>query len=222
MTGSQETETRSDLELLALSRKGDREAFGQLVSRYHCACMNLATCMLRNRAEAEDEVQKACWKAFEHLNQYLGNAEFLVWLLRIVVNECRMLMRTKKRARLLYLDGDHRTKEGGLMELHCPVANPEQEFARREMLEVLQREIHCIPWFLRSVILLRDIEELPMPDVAERLGITVPAAKSRLLRARSELRERLMQRCKPANDMIGLSIQQTLPARSARRSALVV
>ena len=219
---------RSDLVLLALSRNGDREAFGQLVSRYYCACVNFATFMLRNRAEAEDEVQKACWKAYTHLDQYLGNAEFSAWLLRIVVNECRMLMRAKKRAQLLYLDGDHRTNEGGLLGLQSHVANPEQEFARREMLEVLQREICCIPLFLRSVILLRDVEELPMPDVAERLGITVQAAKSRLLRARSELRERMMQRCKPAKELQASeghdrSFHSTNPtARSARRSALLV
>jgi RNA polymerase sigma-70 factor (ECF subfamily) len=218
MTRLAETETRTDFELLALSRNGDRDAFGRLVSKHYGNCLNLATFILRDRAEAEDEVQKACWKAFEHLHQYLGEAEFSTWLLRIVVNECRMLMRGRRRERFAYLDSDRTANGGRPMELPSLDADPEQDFIKREMLEVLHREIRCIPQFLRDVILLRDVEEIPMSDVAERLGITVSAAKSRLLRARGELRERVMLRCEPAKRMPPFMIRRALPARSAQRS----
>lgn len=222
MTGIEDTDTRTDLDLLALARDGRREAFGQLVGRHYRTCVKIATFMLRDRAEAEDEVQQACWKAFEHLDQYLGEAEFSTWLLRIVVNECLMLMRVRKRARFLYLDGDQRSDEGRPMELPSASPDPEQDLVKREMLEVLKREIRRIPPLLRNVILLRDVEELPMPDVAERLGITVPAAKSRLLRARIELRERVVQRFGPAKHMMPLSSEQTMPAKSTRRLAWAV
>jgi len=218
----EEPDSRTDLELLALARDGSRDAFGHLVQRHYRTCVNIATFMLRDRAEAEDEVQQACWKAFEHLDQYLGEAEFSTWLLRIVVNECLMLMRVRKRARFLYLDGDQRADESRPMELPSTTPDPEQDLVKREMIDVLKREIRRIPPLLRNVILLRDVEELPMPDVAERLGITVPAAKSRLLRARIELRERVTQCCGPAKHMMPLTSEQTLPARSTRRLAWAV
>src|SRR5689334_5314943 len=93
-----QTDTRDDLQLLEMARIGDSDAFGQLVGRHYRSCIHLATAILGDRAEAEDEVQQAIWKAFDHLDQYHGDAEFFVWLLRIVVNQCRMLMRAKKRA----------------------------------------------------------------------------------------------------------------------------
>src|SRR6516225_6943439 len=84
---------RTDVELVELSRQGDSDAFGELLFRHYHKCANLAGFILRDRAGASDEVQKACWKAFEHLDQYRGKAEFSTWLSRIVVNECRMVLR---------------------------------------------------------------------------------------------------------------------------------
>jgi RNA polymerase sigma-70 factor (ECF subfamily) len=219
MTSSDETETLDDLQLLALSRKGDRHAFGQLVSRHRRSCLNLATLILRNRAEAEDEVQKALWKAFERLDQFLGDGDFCAWLLRIVINECRMLLRIRKRARFLYLDGGHKAFDGKSITLLSPAADPEHELVRREMSDVLQAEILRIPPLFRKVILLRDIQGLSMPQVADHLGITIPAAKSRLLRARSELRGRVERRCGTAKHILPLSSKQTLPARSGHQHA---
>jgi RNA polymerase sigma-70 factor (ECF subfamily) len=201
------SDTQSDLQLIQLSRCGDREAFGELVARHYGSCVNLATYILRNRAEAEDEVQQAFWKAFEHLDQYLGEAEFCTWLLRIVVNECRMLMRDKKRARFIYLDAGHSGSGGRPMEPLSPGADPEHEAVKCEMIEMLRTEMRRVPPLFRKVILLRDMEGLPMPEVADRLGITVPAAKSRLLRARSELRRRVMRRCGAPKLRTSLSIK---------------
>jgi RNA polymerase sigma-70 factor (ECF subfamily) len=210
---SDKTDVRNDRQLLELSRKGDRNAFGELVSRHRRGCLSLATFVLRNRTEAEDEVQKALWKAFERLDQYLGEGDFFAWLLRIVINECRMLLRSKKRARFLYLDGGHKACEFKPMALLSPAADPECELARREMSEVLRAEIGRIPPLFRKVILLRDIQGLAMPEVANHLGITVPAAKSRLLRARTELRGRIERRCGAAKHIVPLPTNQTLPAR---------
>ena len=198
---SNEADIRSDLQLIEQFRNGDRNAFDQLVGRHYCRCVNLATNILRNRAEAEDEVQQAFWRAFEHLDQYLGEAEFSAWLLRIVVNECRMLMRTKQRARLLYIDGGRSRP----MELLSPIADPEYEVTKRQLIEVLRTEIQRIPPFFRQVIMLHDLEGLTMLEAAERLGITVSAAKSRLLRARRELRNRLRRRCSETRHMIPLA-----------------
>jgi len=194
-------DTRSDLQLLKLSRSGDPDAFGQLARKHYRSCVNVATSILRNRTEAEDEVQKALSKAFEHLDQYLGDAEFFTWLFRIVVNECRMLIRAKKRARILYLS-DGNGSEDRHSELVSSAADPEYQVVKREMIAVLNTEIQRIPPLFREVILLRDVNELPMCEVAYRLGITVSAAKSRLLRARKELRSRVTSRVGPARHII--------------------
>jgi RNA polymerase sigma-70 factor (ECF subfamily) len=206
---SNEVDIRNDLQLIEQFRNGDRNAFEQLVNRHYCRCVNLATNILRNRAEAEDEVQQAFWRAFEHLDQYLGEAEFSAWLLRIVVNECRMLMRTKQRARLLYLDGGRSGSNVRPIELLSPIADPEYEVIKRQMIEVLRTEIQHVPPFFRQVIMLHDLEGLTMLEAAERLGITVSAAKSRLLRARRELRSRLRRRWSGTRHMMPLASSQT-------------
>lgn len=212
------SDTRTDRELLALSRQGDRNAFGELASRHYRSCVNLATYILRNRAEAEDEVQQALWKAFDHLDQYLGEAEFFVWLLRIVINECRMLMRAKKRVRSLYIDGCSSRFEHRPMELLSPLSDPEYDVIRHEMIDVLRTEIQRIPPLFREVIVLRDVEERTMLEVASALGITVPAAKSRLLRARTELRSRIMRRCGVTRHMVPLP--KGLPAKPVQHPDL--
>src|SRR5689334_15796912 len=102
---SQDTIVRTDLELVGLSRQGDGDAFGELLGRHYHKCANLAGFILRDRTGASDEVQKACWKAFEHLDQYRGTAEFFTWLSRIVINECRMVLRVNRRTQFVYLDG---------------------------------------------------------------------------------------------------------------------
>ena len=181
----------SDAELVAQAREGCQEAFGELIKRHYQTCVNIATFMLHDRAEALDEVQKACWKAFVHFDQYQGEKEFITWMLRIVENQCRMLLRVKKRAQLLRIDAD--SDASRLIELPTRGTGPEEEVIGSELRAVLQREIHRIPRLLRNVLLLRDIQELPMTNVAERLNITVPAAKSRLLRARLELKARVLR-----------------------------
>jgi len=204
---------QSDGELVALAREGNSEAFGVLIHRHYPACVNIASFILRDRAEGQDEVQKACLRAFEHLDQYHGEAEFLHWMLRIVVNQCLMLMRVRRRARFLYLDGGREHNGRWPIELPAQSISPEREVIQHEMHDILQTEIRRIPPLLRRVLQLRDLEGLPMTDVAERLGITVPAAKSRLLRARNELRERVTRRCgnigqpMPAPNTQGLRIE---------------
>jgi RNA polymerase sigma-70 factor (ECF subfamily) len=188
-----DTYSLSDQALVELARQGDKDAFGYLVLRHEQKCVNLATFFLRNRGDAEDEVQNAFSNAYAHLDQYQGEAEFFTWLARIVANQCLMLMRVKRRTRFVYLDDVATTEDAPPVELPSSGPDPEGEFAFSQMKHVLQREIRRIPPILRNVMFLRDIQELPMTDVAERLGITVPAAKSRLLRARTELRLRLMR-----------------------------
>jgi RNA polymerase sigma-70 factor (ECF subfamily) len=189
-------ETRnSDADLVRMAGEGNREAFGELVKRHHRFCVALASAILRDRGDAEDEAQNAYWSAYQHLDQFHGEAEFSAWLGQIVVNRCLMLIRARKRTRFLHLDAGIPGSSGISIDLPCRRPDPEGALGSQQVRDVLQREIRRIPPLLRNVVLLRDIEELPIGEVAFRLGISVSAAKSRLLRARMELRERVMRHC---------------------------
>ncbi len=153
--------------------------------------MDVACYYLRNRSDAEDQAQDAILKAYEHLDQYQGNAEFATWLARIVANQCLMLMRGRRRAQLVYLDDAGPEPRGLPIQLPSSEPDPEGELAFVQMTKVLRMEVGRIPGLMRNVMLLRDIQGLPMREVAARLGITVSAAKSRLVRARVELRARM-------------------------------
>jgi len=213
---ARETPFRSDYDLVELSRQGDQDAFGELVSRHYQHCANLAGLILRDRTGASDEVQEACWKAFEHLDQYKATAEFSSWLLRIVVNECLMVLRVNRRTQFVHFDGNDME---GTVQLPARAHDPEYEIVHREMADVVRREIRHLPPLLRNVVLLRDVEGLPMLEVATRLGVTLAAAKSRLLRARLEVRSRL-ERCfgKNGRHMCRSSVRN-LPARSVRSTS---
>jgi RNA polymerase sigma-70 factor (ECF subfamily) len=106
-----------------------------------------------------------------------------------------MLLRTKRRMQLVRLDDRGREDGSAPIQLTSPTADPEGELGSQEVSQVLKTEIRRIPPLLRNIILLRDIGGVPMTEVAEQLGITVPAAKSRLLRARGELRLRMARHC---------------------------
>ena len=187
---TQNIDTQGNEELLNRTRLGDQDAFTELIQRHHASCINIATCILRDREEAKDQVQKAYWKAHLHLDQCHGGDGIAAWLMSIVKTECLMLLRVKRRMPLLYIDDTR--PDGRRRELRGNNPDPEHEVMRREMITVARREVHLMPRLLQNVLVLRDLEELSITDVAERLRISVPAAKSRLLRARQELRKRLI------------------------------
>jgi RNA polymerase sigma-70 factor (ECF subfamily) len=146
---------------------------------------------LRNRGEAEDQAQNAILKAYEHLDQYQGDAEFSTWLGRIVANQCLMLMRSQRRARFVYLDEVPSDVKPVPVQLPANDPDPEGALAYSQLSQTLRSEVRRIPPLMRSVMVLRDLQGLPMNSVAEQLGISVSAAKSRLVRARAELRLRM-------------------------------
>jgi RNA polymerase sigma-70 factor (ECF subfamily) len=179
--------------LLAAAKKGDSEAFGELVERHRKTCLRRAMIMIRNRSDAEDEVQNAFWKAFERLEQFRGEGSFAAWLGRILENQCLMRIRESRNSRFVYLDES--TESNVRIELVGQSADPEDQVGVDEVVTLLRREVSRIPPLLRNVMLLRDLDQMPIPDVAVRLGLSVPAAKSRLMRARQELRSRITKHC---------------------------
>jgi RNA polymerase sigma-70 factor (ECF subfamily) len=181
----------ADAGLIPLAKMGDQEAFTELVNRHYPACLKLARSILRDHEDAEDEVQNAYTKAFLHLGSFEGNSRFSTWLSRIVVNQCLMRLRQLRRAQFTYLDDPGADENQTRFELRDTSEDPEQRYGRNEVASLLQQEVNRIPPLLRKPLLLRESMRLPLADVARQLDISEAAAKSRLLRARRELRERL-------------------------------
>jgi RNA polymerase sigma-70 factor (ECF subfamily) len=206
----------SDTTLVAQAKHGDRPAFEQLIERHYQSCVNMASFILRDRSEAQDQVQEAWWKAFARLEQYRGDAEFLTWMLRIVVNQCLALLRVRRRTSFCYLDDDGRQSGARPVELPTVAPDPEYVVVSCELEETLRDEIRHMPRLLRDVVLLH-LQELPMSAVAGRLGISIVAAKSRLRRARAELRSRLTE--KSGRAAHHLPVGTGLPAKSHRQVA---
>src|SRR5215471_4368991 len=180
-------------QLVALAKGGNKEAFGELIERHRNACLKRATLMIHNRSDAEDEVQNAFWKAFQRLDQFRGEGSFAAWLNRIVENQCLMRIREARNSHFVYLDESNESNVR--IELVGQSADPEDQVGVDEVVKLLRREVSRIPPLLRNVMLLRDLDQMPMPDVAVRLGLSIPAAKSRLMRARLELRSRIIKHC---------------------------
>jgi len=178
--------------LVSLCQEGDQAAFDELMRRHQMSAMKVAVSIMHDRQDAEDEVQNAFWKAYEHINQFQRDAKFSTWLTRIVVNQCLMRLRQLRRARFAYID-DSEGDDVTASDLKDVRPSPENLLGVDEVAAVLDLEIKRTPPLLRHVFLLRDVENKPMPEVAQTLGISVAAAKSRLLRARAELRSRMQR-----------------------------
>jgi RNA polymerase sigma-70 factor (ECF subfamily) len=183
--------------LVAKAQAGDAQAFTELVNRYERKIYRLAKHITQNDEDAEDVLQEAFLKAFEHLSTFQGNSKFYTWIVRIAVNESLMKLRKRKGDRTVPLDEPVDTGEEMVTrEIAVWEDNPEQRYSREEMQEILDRAIDGLKPDFRTVFILRDIEELSTEETAESLGISVPAVKSRLLRARLALREKLTRQFK--------------------------
>ena len=180
-----------ELQLVTAARAGDISAFEALVSRYERKIFRLAMNITQNREDAEDVMQEAFLKAYEHLPGFEGNSRFYTWLVRIAVNQALMKLR-KRRPGQISLDQEIETDEDSFFrEVEDWGPSPEERFDQTELHEILNKVIGELEEPFRIVFQLRDIEELSTEETAEALNLSVPAVKSRLLRARLKLRQKL-------------------------------
>ncbi len=177
--------------LVAAAKRGDAHAFEELVNRYESKIFRLTMNITRNREDAEDAMQDAFLKSYAHLKDFQGDSRFYTWLVRIAANEALMRLR-KRRPNQISLDEPIEGDEDLIpREVEDWGPSPEQRFAQTEMHEILSEAIDKLEPDFRVVFVLRDVEDLSTEEAAEVLGISVPAVKSRLLRARLKLRQKL-------------------------------
>jgi RNA polymerase sigma-70 factor (ECF subfamily) len=177
--------------LVSQAKGGDLVAFDELVNRYERRIFRLTMNITQNREDAEDATKDAFLKSFQHLGEFQGGSRFYTWLVRIAVNEALMRLR-RRRPNVTSLDEPVQT-EDDLMprEIQDWGPTPEQRYQVTELNSIMSNAIGELEPIYRTVFTLRDVEQLSTEDTAEALGISVPAVKSRLLRARLRLREKL-------------------------------
>ena len=178
--------------LVDRARAGDARAFTVLVERYERKIFRLAKNITQNDEDAEDVLQETFLKAYSHMDSFQGQSKFYTWLVRIAVNEALMKLRKRKSDKEVPLDEPTDTGEDTVVrEIAVWEDDPERKFGREELRRILENAIDGLRPAFRTVFVLRDIEEISTEETADLLGISVPAVKSRLLRARLQLREKL-------------------------------
>ncbi len=193
--GVSAADANPDALLLERIRRGDDAAFETVVRTYGGRMLAVARRMLRSDDDAQDAVQEAFVSAFKALDRFQAQAKLSTWLHRIVVNACLMRLRSRRRAREDSLDELlPRFDEDGAWAAEVPQWDgPADLVERSETRELVRRCIDRLPDAYRTVLLLRDVEELDTDEAAAALGTTASAIKTRLHRARQALRTLLEQ-----------------------------
>jgi len=183
---------KDDSILVTEAKAGSYAAFEELVNRYEKKIYRLGLNLTGNPEDAEDVLQEAFLKAFEHLPEFRADARFYTWLVRIAINEGLMKLRKRRSDKSVPIE-DTVNDEGGVMprELTDWKPNPEQLYAQEEIEAILLNAARTLSPAYRAVFLLRDVEGLSTEETAESLNLSVGAVKARLFRARMQLREEL-------------------------------
>jgi RNA polymerase sigma factor, sigma-70 family len=190
-----------EADLVAKAKAGDADAFTDLVNQYDRRVFRMAKQITQNDEDAEDVLQETFLKAYSHLEDFQGNSKFYTWLVRIAVNEALMKLRKRRSDKTVPLDEPIDTGEDVVArEVAVWEDNPEQRYSREEMANILDEAVQSLKPAYRTVFVLRDIEEMSIEETAEALDLSISAVKSRLLRARLQLREKLTRQFRRKGD----------------------
>ncbi len=194
-------EPLSDEQLVERAKAGDPDAFPFLVKKYSRRILRVGRNITNNDEDAEDVLQETFLKAYTHLDSFQGNSKFYTWLVRIAMNEALMKLRKRKGDKVVSLDEQLDTGEDTVTrEIAVWEGNPEDRYSQEELRDILDKTVSSLPEAFRTVFVLRDVEELSTEETAEALNLSIPAVKSRLLRARLQLREKLTRQFKRQGD----------------------
>ena len=186
----------SDEVLVSTAQSGDANAFVELSKRHSNRALQTAYRITRNRQDAEDALQDSLLKAFTHLKTFQGKSSFSTWLTRIAINSALMILRKKRGCFEISIDGSDSIDDSGgryeRWEIRSLTEDPESRLAREEREEMLRDAILRLPRVCREVIELRQAKDYSTREIAQALGISVPAVKSRLSRAKMTLRSALV------------------------------
>lgn len=190
-TVARQTHTLSDEDVVARVLAGETSMFEIIMRRYNQRLYRVARAILRNDSEAEDVMQDAYVRAYEHLEQFAGRAKFGTWLTRIAVHEG---LARKRRGSRYHNSEAPQSKEDPMDEYPSVGLNPEEQASNLQLHSLLEEAMESLPDVYRTVFMLRDVEEMSTIETANVLEITEENVKVRLHRARALLRRNLYAR----------------------------
>jgi len=184
---------RNEAELIRRVSGGEKEAFYELVQPYERTVYTAAMSILNNQADAEEVAQEAVLKAFSNLSRFRGEAKFSTWLVQITINEARLKLRKDRRNLYESVDEPRSDEEGDYFPKDYADWRevPSEALQRKELRDALKRAMAALPQKYREVLVLRDIQHLSIEETSQVLGISAGNVKTRLLRARLQMRDAL-------------------------------
>lgn len=187
------TDLINEAQLIARVCEGDREAFYALVQPCERGIFAAAMSILNNPADAEEAAQEAVLKAFAAISRFRGDAKFSTWLIQITINEARLKLRKDRRHLYESTDEEKTDEQGDYFPKDYADWReiPSETLQRKELREALKRALDSLPQKYREVLILRDVQHLSIQETAQALGITEGSVKTRLLRARFQMRDAL-------------------------------
>ncbi len=183
----------NEAELIQRILGGDRDLYHELIAPYERMVYVSAFSLLRNEFDAEDCAQEAFLKAFRHLADFKGESKFGSWLVRVVLNEAKLRLRKMRPELYESLDKtvDHEDGDYVPQSLGDWREIPSEVLERQEVRSVLENAINNLPQIYRQVFVLRDVQGMSVAETAEFMGLNEAVVKTRLLRARLQLRDLL-------------------------------
>jgi RNA polymerase sigma-70 factor (ECF subfamily) len=185
-------ETRES-ELVQQAGAGCKEAFYRLVQPCERALLAAAMGILNNEADAEEATQEAVLKAFTNINRFRGECKFSTWIIQICINEARLKIRKARKHLYESIDEPENGEDGDYFPRDFADWReiPSEALERKELRDALQRAMASLPEKYREVLILRDVQHLSIEETAQVLGIGAGNVKTRLLRARLQMRDAL-------------------------------
>jgi RNA polymerase sigma factor (sigma-70 family) len=180
-----------DIFLVAAAKDGDHQAYAELCRRHSKQILRTIRRITRDVADAEDTLQETLLKAYVHIGRFEGRSAFSSWLTRIAINAALMLLRKKRSQPVYSFESSSDVGEFKLPEPMDTSYNPEESCIQNALEDDLDHAIRYLSPTLRAVVQIRYREDASISEIAKILGISEPAVKSRLLRARSKLRRHL-------------------------------
>jgi RNA polymerase sigma-70 factor (ECF subfamily) len=186
-------EIRDESELISAICAGERQHFYVLIKPYERAVYTTAFGVLGNSTDAEDVTQEVFLKALKGLASFRGEAKFSTWLIQIAFNEARMALRRRRQKQYESLDSGNETDEGDYFPRDFADWReiPIEALLRKELRQSLTAAVASLKRIYREVLVLRDVRQLSVRQTAELLGVSENVVKTRLLRARLQLRDAL-------------------------------
>ena len=193
---STEAKSSSDSKERLLIRRiqgGETEAFYELVRPYERALFVTALALVKNDADAEEVAQEAVLKAFKNITRFRQEAKFSTWLIQICINESKMKLRKQRRPLFESIDEGQQNDEGDYIPKDFADWReiPSEALEQKELREALIKALNSLPEKYRTVLILRDVQHLSISETAKVLDISESNVKTRLLRARLQMRDAL-------------------------------